>query len=79
MELRLALVISVALNQSLKLDVVIGLERDQQGENRNITTVRILKNRFSGITGECCQLKYEEQTGRLTEVTTEAFQDGDIY
>ena len=60
-------------------DVVIGLERDQQGENRNITTVRILKNRFSGITGECCQLKYDEQTGRLTEVTTEAFQDGDIY
>ncbi len=59
-------------------DVVIGLERDQQGENRNTTTVRILKNRFSGITGEACKLLYDETTGRLTEVT-EATQHGDIY
>lgn len=59
-------------------DVVIGLERDQQGENRNTTTVRILKNRFSGITGEACKLLYCETTGRLTEVT-EATQHGDIY
>lgn len=60
-------------------DVVIGLERDQQGENRNQTTVRVLKNRFSGMTGECCQLNYDEVTGRLVEVTTEAPQNGDIY
>jgi twinkle protein len=60
-------------------DVVIGLERDQQGDDRNTTTVRILKNRFSGMTGECCQLEYNEQTGRLIEVTTEASPNGDIY
>ena len=37
--------------------MVIGLERNQQDpENANITTMRILKNRFSGETGEATKL-----------------------
>ncbi len=32
-------------------DIVIGLERNQQGERANTTTVRVLKNRYSGETG----------------------------
>jgi twinkle protein len=53
-------------------DMVIGLERDQQDENiekRNTTTVRILKNRYSGLTGACCYLKYDNFTGRMSETS----------
>tara|TARA_Y100000389_G_scaffold3647_1_gene3512 strand:- start:6369 stop:7514 length:1146 start_codon:yes stop_codon:yes gene_type:complete len=52
-------------------DMVIGLERDQQADNeeqRNTTTVRVLKNRYAGLTGACCWLKYDHQTGRMIEV-----------
>lgn len=49
-------------------DAVIGLERDQQDPaNKFITCVRVLKNRFSGETGEACYLKYDKDTGRLSE------------
>ena len=48
-------------------DMVIGLERDQQGEQSNTTTVRVLKNRFSGETGIACHVQYNPQTGRLLE------------
>ena len=46
-------------------DIVIGLERNQQGEDPNITTVRVLKNRFTGETGEAGFLTYDRSTGRL--------------
>lgn len=47
-------------------DFVIGLERDQQDEEcRNVTTLRVLKNRFSGETGEAGVLYYDSNTGRL--------------
>ena len=52
-------------------DMVIGLERNGQHENetiRNTTTVRVLKNRFSGLTGAAAYLFYDKETGRLTEV-----------
>ena len=52
-------------------DIVIGMERDQQHENeevRNTTTVRVLKNRYTGETGPACWLAYDRTTGRLTEV-----------
>ena len=52
-------------------DIVIGMERDQQNDNediRNTTTVRVLKNRYTGETGPACWLKYEKNTGRLTEI-----------
>ena len=48
-------------------DIVLGLERDQQGEDRNLTTVRVVKNRFTGETGEACSLRYDNETGRLQE------------
>lgn len=50
-------------------DMVIGLERDQQGKNPNVTTLRVLKNRFSGETGEAGYLLYDKETGRLSETT----------
>jgi twinkle protein len=49
-------------------DIVIGAERDQQGELPDRTTVRILKNRWTGETGEACFLDYNKDTGRLHEV-----------
>jgi twinkle protein len=55
-------------------DMVIGLERNQQGKDPNVTTLRVLKNRFSGETGEAGYLLYDRDTGRLSE-TTGDFQD----
>lgn len=52
-------------------DMVIGLERNGQAEDereRNTTRVRVLKNRFSGITGPGCNLLYSLTTGRMTEI-----------
>ena len=52
-------------------DMVIGLERDAQNDDpeiRNTTRVRVLKNRFAGLTGPCCNLQYDIDTGRLKEV-----------
>lgn len=48
-------------------DMVIGLERNQQGDNPNETIIRVLKNRFSGDTGVSNALHYSKETGRLTE------------
>lgn len=48
-------------------DIVVGLERNQQSENANITTVRVLKNRFTGDTGVAGELYYDRDSGRLTE------------
>jgi twinkle protein len=51
-------------------DIVIGMERNQQHEDedtRNTTTVRILKNRYSGETGPACWLRYDKFTGRIHE------------
>ena len=53
-------------------DLVIGLERNQQSTDKNNqTTVRVLKNRFSGETGVACKLNYDPTTGRLTEFHNE--------
>ena len=51
-------------------DIVIGLERNGQHEDateRNTTHVRVLKNRFAGLTGKACRLLYDRVTGRMTE------------
>jgi twinkle protein len=49
-------------------DMVIGLERNQQDkENPNLTTIRVLKNRWTGETGIACHLAYSKETGRMTE------------
>jgi twinkle protein len=52
-------------------DIVIGCERDQQGEEPDRTTVRVLKNRWTGETGIACSLDYDHATGRLTEIQTD--------
>lgn len=55
-------------------NIVIALERDQQAEDeddRNVVTLRILKNRYTGETGETGHLKYHRMTGRLNEVLIE--------
>ena len=57
-------------------DIVIGLERDAQNDDpdiRSTTKVRVLKNRFSGLTGPCSNLKYNNDTGRLVEVQSSDF------
>ena len=57
-------------------DMVLGLERNQQDkENRNRTTIRVLKNRFSGETGVACHLHYDKETCRLAEETNPLFDE----
>jgi twinkle protein len=51
-------------------DIVLGLERNGQAEDpvdRHTTKVRVLKNRFSGLTGPASMLYYDRSTGRMTE------------
>lgn len=52
-------------------DAVIGLERNQQGENPNELNLRVLKNRFTGDTGMAGCLRYCKETGRLHEIQVE--------
>jgi twinkle protein len=56
-------------------DIVIGCERNQQSEDHpNLTTVRILKNRWTGETGICNAVEYSKETGRMVEVSTDNFE-----
>ena len=49
-------------------DIVIGCERNQQDEeNPDLTTVRVLKNRWTGETGVANTLFYSKETGRMVE------------
>ena len=53
-------------------DACIGLERDQQsGSKSATTTVRILKNRYSGETGVACELSYDLPTCKFYETEPE--------
>lgn len=53
-------------------DIVLGLERNQQDPKlKNITTLRVLKNRFTGDTGVCGWLRYDPTTGTLEELLNE--------
>jgi len=52
-------------------DSVVALERNQQSEDEyeaNTTTIRVLKNRYTGDTGVCCYLHYNKETGRMMQV-----------
>ena len=52
-------------------DNLVGLEVDQQSEGgRSPTTIRILKNRYSGETGTCGKLDYNLNLCRFTEHET---------
>lgn len=51
-------------------DIVLSLERNGQAEDpieRHTTNVRVLKNRFSGLTGPACRLLYDLECGRMIE------------
>jgi len=52
-------------------DAVIGLERNQQGEEPNELVLRVLKNRFTGDTGIAGMIRYFKETGRLHELEME--------
>ena len=54
-------------------DSVIGLERDQQSDEAGgITTVRVLKNRYSGETGVACALTYNLENCKFEESEIES-------
>jgi len=58
-------------------DIVVGQERNQQDEERkNITLLRVLKNRFSGETGEAGELVYNKHTGRMAPIGEEEVPNG---
>ena len=66
---------SAALEQLA--DQIVALERDDQDDKaRNLTQVRVLKNRPAGwLTGTAGWLKYEADTGRLVEAEEDPFGD----
>ena len=52
-------------------DIVIGLERNGQANDpteRNTTKIRVLKNRFCGLTGPAGEALYSLDTGRMFDV-----------
>ena len=52
-------------------DQVIGIERNQQSETeRDIATLRIIKNRYSGETGFAGKIKFDLETSRFTDYET---------
>ena len=49
---------------------MIAAERNQQADNdmeANTLVIRVLKNRYAGLTGPACKLYYDKDTGRLVE------------
>lgn len=58
-------------------NIHMSLHREKKSSDdwrRNVLKVVIEKNRFSGRTGPCLWLFYDENTGRLTELDDEAIQ-----
>lgn len=52
-------------------DACIALSRDTMGEDPDLTTVRVIKNRFSGELGVACHLRWDSETGQHREVHPE--------
>lgn len=50
---------------------VWALERDQQGDQKDLVKIRVLKNRLLGFTGEADTLRYDHSTGRLLTLQTD--------
>ncbi len=46
-------------------DNIIAIERDQQGDDPDVATLRVLKNREFGDLGEADTIRYSKRTGRL--------------
>lgn len=61
-------------------DIVIGLERNQQDQKlKHITTLRVLKNRWTGDTGVCGWLRYNTDTATLEELHNDPKDDAASY
>ena len=61
-------------------DAVIALERNQQADDdveANTTTIRILKNRYTGDTGVACHLHYDKDSGRMSQIDNPLMDDED--
>ena len=61
-------------------DCVISLERNQQADDpevANTTVLRVLKSRYTGDVGYATKLLYDRETGRLSEVETEDYEEDD--
>ena len=84
MELNIAIICVVHQNRSGQIrgtagieqlaNIVIRLERNKEDKDpwrRNITEVIVQENRFCGRSGPACYLFYDEETGRLAELTKE--------
>ena len=55
-------------------DAVITLERNSMSNDpdvRHTTKVAVAKNRYNGLTGPACSLRYDMNTGRMIEATME--------
>jgi len=55
-------------------DAVITLERNSMSTDPNVrhtTKVAVAKNRYNGLTGPACSLKYDMDTGRMVETVME--------
>jgi len=52
-------------------DIVIGLERNQQAEggNRDVLTMRVLKNRYNGVTGLAGRARYVKEKAILQDIS----------
>ncbi len=51
-------------------DIVVALERDQQGDSPNVARIRVLKNRPTGNCGPAGCVEYHPDTGRLLPCET---------
>jgi twinkle protein len=61
-------------------DAVVALERNQQADDdveANTTTIRILKNRYTGDTGVACHLHYDKDSGRMSQIDNPLMDDED--
>lgn len=59
-------------------DCVIALERNQQSddpEEANTTVMRVLKSRYTGDVGFATKLLYDKESGRLSEVALDSFEE----
>jgi twinkle protein len=62
-------------------DVVIGAERNGQHDDpdmRDVSVLRVLKNRTTGETGPTTALRYSKVTGRLREIPFNIGEDGEV-
>ena len=67
-------------------DGVLALERNQQDDDptaANTTVVRILKNRYTGDTGIATYLFYDQDSGRMSEISNpfeaDTDEEGDAF